>query len=188
MKTKIIVISMLLVCLLISLAGTASAYNIGTDKWEVKPVQVNYSSLDSSWKTATYNSMSAWNNAGANISLANKTVIDHVNISRSSSFANNGVLASESGSHSTYNSTTGKWTKISSKILVNNAYTWSTSSSCPSGSYDVQSVITHELGHTLCIGHSNLTNAVMYEPTASGTIWKRVLSTDDKNALKAIYP
>jgi len=186
MKKKIAIL-LLIVCILISFTGVASAYSIGTDKWYSKSVQVNYNSLDPTWKTPTYNSMKTWNNVGANISLVNKTAIDHVTIGTSSAFPNNGILANESGTHGRYNSTTGKWEKVSSKILINNKYTWSTASTCPSGAYDVQSVITHELGHTLCIGHSSNTNAVMYEPTASGTIWKRVLSTDDKNALKAIY-
>ena len=57
----------------------------------------------------------------------------------------------------------------------------------PPASFDLQSVLTHELGHTLCIGHSSYTNAVMYAETDAGTIWKRVLSADDKNALRAIY-
>lgn len=177
----------LMVCFLLAAVVTASAYTIGNDMWEVSSVQVNYNSFNSSWKTATYNAMNAWNNVGTDISLVNKTIIDHVNVSTSSAFPNNGVLANESGTHGKYNSTSGKWVKISSLILVNTDYTWSTSSACPSGSYDLQSVMTHELGHTLCIGHSSYTNAVMYSITDSGTTWKRILSADDKNALRAIY-
>jgi len=182
---------MSLIYLFGSALDASSAYYIGDDKWYVNTVQVNYSSLPDDWKRPAYNSMVTWNHVGANVTLVNRTMINHVTIEIASSefvFSDPDYLAEEFNTRGQYNSTTQKYDKVFSEIYINPNYSWSTEDVCPPNHYDVQSVITHELGHTLCIGHSNIHDTTMHDTIPKGSTRKRILSTDDQDALKAIYP
>jgi hypothetical protein len=53
---------------------------------------------------------------------------------------------------------------------------------------DLQSIVTHELGHTLGANHSGLLGAAMYQATTSGADAQRYLSTDDIAFLTQTYP
>ena len=53
--------------------------------------------------------------------------------------------------------------------------------------YDVQNILTHELGHALGLGHSANTEATMYYSADLGETKKRDLHTDDLNGYWAIY-
>jgi hypothetical protein len=53
---------------------------------------------------------------------------------------------------------------------------------------DLQSVLTHELGHTLGIDHSSVPGAVMEPYGGPGETHMRTLSQDDMDAICAIYP
>jgi hypothetical protein len=55
------------------------------------------------------------------------------------------------------------------------------------GRIDVQSVLTHELGHVVGIGHSEVARATMNAGLASG-IGARSLERDDVDAVCALYP
>ncbi|MSP93095.1 MAG: matrixin family metalloprotease [Myxococcales bacterium] len=54
--------------------------------------------------------------------------------------------------------------------------------------YDMQTVMVHEVGHFIGLGHSNDTNAVMYASYNQGTLKGRVLTEDDIKAVCALYP
>jgi hypothetical protein len=54
--------------------------------------------------------------------------------------------------------------------------------------YDLQTVLTHEVGHFLGLAHSSNPDAVMYASYQKGTLTGRVLTDDDKAAICAIYP
>jgi hypothetical protein len=70
---------------------------------------------------------------------------------------------------------------VETDISFNNTFSWQTNGS----DYDVQSVATHELGHTLGIHHTELTSTPRPTMYASyfGTTG-RTLETDDKSALQ----
>lgn len=63
-------------------------------------------------------------------------------------------------------------------IYFNNQHTWNTNGS----DFDVQSVATHELGHTLGIGHSSVSSATMREEYFGTGM--RSLASDDMQALQ----
>ena len=52
---------------------------------------------------------------------------------------------------------------------------------------DLQSVICHEAGHKLGLGHSSYSGATMFWAIGQGEN-KRVLHFDDQNGVKALYP
>ena len=56
------------------------------------------------------------------------------------------------------------------------------------GPADLQSIVTHEAGHFLGIGHSSHENATMYYKTSREDVSRRTLADDDIAALCAIYP
>lgn len=59
------------------------------------------------------------------------------------------------------------------------------------GEYDMESVITHEIGHWFGLGHSNKSDSVMYfvydSSTREGLSQKRTLKADDKAGICFVY-
>jgi hypothetical protein len=58
----------------------------------------------------------------------------------------------------------------------------------PKVHYDLQSLMTHEIGHFLGIAHSPYQDATMFASYIEGTIDLRSLSEDDRDAVCAAYP
>jgi hypothetical protein len=54
--------------------------------------------------------------------------------------------------------------------------------------YDLQAILTHEVGHFIGIAHSPRSNAVMYASYSPGSVAQRKLTDDDIAALCTIYP
>lgn len=75
-------------------------------------------------------------------------------------------------------------TLFESDIVVNSNQSWA--NGAVPGAYDVKSTIKHELGHTLGIGHSQYSAAIMFEALDANTV-RINFHTDDLNALSAKY-
>jgi Matrixin len=60
--------------------------------------------------------------------------------------------------------------------------------SIPSGSYDLASIITHEMGHFLGLAHSAERGATMYALYSPGSTSMRNLTADDQGGICSIYP
>ena len=178
-SNRLIVFCLMLLCLICP----ASAY---TTSYYWNSHSVGYT-IDSSIPSGYTNSVKAaansWTNSGAYFSY-----YWSVN-------SNNKVQYSSFGSGSnalgtctpTYYTGTTRLSKILIKLNSDYSSSWSTSSTCPSGKYDVQSVLAHEFGHGVGLGHSTVTSATMFKNINSGTVDKRSLEQDDKNGIIAIY-
>lgn len=75
--------------------------------------------------------------------------------------------------------------------MFNTNYSWysgANASSCPSGSYDLQGVATHEAGHAFGLGHVGLTSAQVMKPKApSCDATQRLLGIGDATGMQALY-
>jgi hypothetical protein len=77
------------------------------------------------------------------------------------------------------------WTEAD--VLLNGTqFSWSTSGHVQR--FDVQSVVTHELGHALGLQHASLPEATMYFGTRAGVTYARTLHEDDAAGLCWLYP
>lgn len=93
---------------------------------------------------------------------------------------------------------------VEADIFLNSLFDWSVASGGETNRYDVQSVLTHEIGHLLGLGHSLLGEteirpqggrrviakaSVMFPIAyANGTTLDRTLQDDDKAAISVTYP
>jgi hypothetical protein len=163
--------------------SVASAY---TTQYYWSPGQVGYyidSSVPKAYKSSVHAAASSWTNAGAAFDYIQSA--SPTNKVRYRSFGS-GDQALGYCSWTRYPNSN----RISSiTIDLNSDYSssWSTSSTCPSGKYDVQSVLAHEFGHGVGLGHSTVSTATMWPKTSSGSTSKRSLEQDDKNGIIAIY-
>ncbi|MEA2558824.1 MAG: hypothetical protein QOH06_328 [Acidobacteriota bacterium] len=71
-------------------------------------------------------------------------------------------------------------------VRFNSAYKWQTSSGCSNG-IDLAGVSTHEFGHAVGLGHSNVTGATMYPSVAYCDFSVSSLASDDRAGYSAIY-
>ena len=56
------------------------------------------------------------------------------------------------------------------------------------GPSDLRSIVTHEIGHFIGIGHSNIKDATMHWETEQTSVSNRTLAQDDMDAVCEIYP
>jgi uncharacterized protein (TIGR03437 family) len=75
-----------------------------------------------------------------------------------------------------------------SDILLNSSLTFSTDGST---GFDLQAVLTHEIGHALGMNHTGLLGATMFPYASVGgvpVLTQRLLSSDEISFAKAVYP
>lgn len=87
----------------------------------------------------------------------------------------------------TYNDDTGEI--YDADIEVNTANNTVTITDDPAKvDYDLQAILTHEVGHFIGIAHSPNPDAVMFASYSPGSLAQRKLTDDDVEAVCAIYP
>jgi hypothetical protein len=87
----------------------------------------------------------------------------------------------------TYNDETGEI--YDADIEVNTANNTVTISDDPKKiQYDLQAILTHEVGHFIGVAHSSDPTAVMFASYSPGSVAQRKLTPDDVKAVCAIYP
>ena len=59
---------------------------------------------------------------------------------------------------------------------------------CLSTDADLASIVTHQVGHFIGVGHSNVIEATMHAAANRGSVEKRTLAQDDIDAVCDIYP
>ena len=88
------------------------------------------------------------------------------------------------------------WNKESGKlydsdIVFNTAHKLSAADKCPEDSYDIQGVLTHELGHSLTLNElykQTHDGKTMYWKENKGDTKKRTLDQDDIDGISYLYP
>ena len=86
----------------------------------------------------------------------------------------------------TNGSIVGDATIVDSDIFFSPSVEFSTT--LAPGTYDLQSAITHELGHSMGANHTNILSATMYWSTTAQDSHEQTLSADDVAFVSALYP
>lgn len=71
-------------------------------------------------------------------------------------------------------------------VRFNNAFSWQTSSGCSNG-FDLAGVSTHEFGHAVGLGHTNVSGATMFPSVAACDFSISSLANDDRSGYQSIY-
>jgi hypothetical protein len=166
--------------------NTADAYVVNGQRW-AGGATVNESdpSWPAVWDSPANGAQSAWNRVGTSFTFSASS--SSPNKLTTSSQGNTGTLATSSWSYS------GGGTISQASTVVNTSYTFSPANPVTPGSvgtFDLQSVMTHELGHWLSLGHSTSVNndgskPVMYASFGPGEV--RTVGSDDAAGMQAIY-
>jgi len=150
-----------------------------------------YEAASNATKDSIGSACSAWNSAGVG-TLVTKSSSTHSNTKFPYENSQNQITSGYRGTSSYIVRTTkvrysDLWSELYEvDIDINLSHPFSNSGA--SDAIDVQSCMTHELGHL--IGLDDVTNdsaATMYYKISYGETKFRTLSTDDKNGVKYIY-
>jgi len=133
--------------------------------------------------------VAAWNGSGADIRLHDEgnhdlaeSAVDQVNlIWFDSAWPQDPTLVAKASVYAQ------NATIVAADIALNTA-DFSFTTGEDADRMDLQSVLTHELGHLLGLDHSEDAEATMFATTELGETSKRSLRPDDQNGLQKLYP
>lgn len=166
-------------------------------KWRTSSVKywVNTAGGPSGSYSAITSAMDTWTNVDTSIftfsyegtsNIPNPNQYDGKNIVGFLSFTSLGFTQSLGVSYIWHYPSTGEI--IETDIFLNTDYPLSTDMSL--NSFDVQNMVTHELGHSLCLDDLYSTNdseKTMYWVMSKGETKKRTLDQDDINGITYLY-
>jgi Matrixin len=138
------------------------------------------------WQPHAQAAMDTWNASGARFTFAATPGAPDV-LAAYDLGAWNGWIAM------TYIAPQGSQSPITGvQMLVNLHYEWSpahptVAHTDPGGAYDLESVLTHELGHYLHLNDEQTAQDVM-QPTITPGVLRRTLGVDDINGAQYLYP
>jgi hypothetical protein len=73
-------------------------------------------------------------------------------------------------------------------VYTNTSYNFSsTGEACSGTEFDINGIMTHEVGHVIGIGHSNVSGATMYPSVSACNTTVRSLEADDRAARDNLY-
>lgn len=174
---------------------TAHAYAIMTQGGftPVPTKVVSYKGFSSSVNSAISSACSAWNGAGAG-TLVTRSASTHSNTQYPLKNSANEITHGNLGKTTDMIDIAVTNRKVIGLInyhtevdlIINTYYPWSTTGD--PHAYDLQSCMTHELGHLLGLNdETSKTDSTMYSVTKVGETNKRTLAQDDKNGICVIY-
>ena len=163
----------------------ASAYTLQDYYWEGgrSALQID-SSVNSSHHSAIYNAANNWSNVqGSSFYFYNNSsATTNKTIVRMGAVANPNWLGSEQPIV-----VSGNYKRVS-EVIMDQSRTWGNNSYLIGvKTIDFETVVVHELGHSVGLGHSATSSAIMYNSSPLLFI-KRGLTNDDINGIKARYP
>lgn len=156
---------------------------------------------DSSPVTAVGNALAAWNGVATSsarflalqmtsLGYSNSdgnNVIVFVDDAFTESFTNGIVAITAVSSLSCPGNPCGKDGQITdTDIFFSPAMQFSTTRAA--GTYDIQAVVTHELGHAMGANHTNILSATMFAYTNQQDTHAQTLSADDIGFVSSLYP
>ncbi len=188
-KLKVLTVVVMMFVMLISTTMVANAYVITcAEGFYTRPiVMYAHTNMTSSHITALNNAINTWNNAGKGTlfvyggvkAVPFPGVRDGLNGVTLSAMGTGRPIAVTRISYDT------SGVIYEGNIDVNISYNYIFSPGAANG-YDAQTMYTHELGHVLGLGESNVAGSVMSQPQVPNS-FLRALTSDDIAGLNAIY-
>lgn len=193
-RIKPLLVGGILILIFVSLGiQSIKAWVVQNPKWDLSSSNIVYfraNQLPTNYQNRLYNARDSWNAiSGASIFLSRNDSSYDIRVY-------DGYI---DGAGNVLGVATRYWpwnTYISSATLqVDSSESWNdTTGTTAWDKHDLMGILTHELGHTMAIKHTNdggctgTSGPTMCPSLSKGSDHMRSLTTDDANALRYLYP